>query len=127
MQLVLAGAGDRCANRAAAYDRAYLRGGSIGNHSALGEQNHAIGVGVGFFEVMSGEDDRSSTIGPTAHRRPERASACDIHRAGGFIEYQQSRITGHGKRKTYPLRLTTREAIGSMTGDVMQSGHRQHV
>ena len=85
--------------------------GPVGDDTAAGHEDDAVGSRVRLFEVVSREEDGPAAVGEPAHRVPEVASRLHVHGGGGLVEDQQLRVTDerHGEAKA--LRLTCRESI----------------
>lgn len=62
---------------------------TVGDDASVGDHDDAVGEGVGFFEVVGGEDDGASGVGLGVHGRPEVAAGSDVHPCGRFVEDDQ--------------------------------------
>jgi hypothetical protein len=64
-----------------------LRRWTVGHNAASRHQDDAVGVGVGLFEVVGGEDNRLAPSRHGAHRLPKVAAALDVERRRGLVEH----------------------------------------
>lgn len=61
------------------------------------QDQHPVGYGVGLFEVVRGEQDRTSLVGLLAHGGPEGLAGGDVHAGGRLVEDDQVAVTGGGE------------------------------
>ena len=81
-------------------------------------EHDAVGVGVGFFEVVRGEDDGFALGRDAANRLPEVAATLDVQGGGGLVQDQHLGVA------TRAIAMRTRwvwppgELVGRPIGDI---------
>ena len=116
-QLCLAGAGQRGGDDPAGGEVADFGGGPVGDHPAVADQHHSVGVRVGLLQVVGGKQDRAPVLGVGSDGVPEVSAASDVHAGGRFIQDQQVGVGQQRHGKAQPLLLASRALGDAPVGD----------
>jgi hypothetical protein len=111
----LVGAGPGRPDRAAGGQALDLGGGPVRHDLAVGDQHDPVGVGVGFFQVVGGEDDR-----------PAPGGALHVHALGRLIEDEQLGVGNQGHGEPQPLLFSPRALPDPAARDRGDAGPFQH-
>lgn len=104
-----------------------LGGRAVGQQAAPVQDEHAVGDGIGLFEVVGGEEDGAALVGLFAHGGPERLAGGDVHAGGGFVQDDQVAVARRGEGEADALGLAAGELVHLAVGDLGDAGAGEHV
>ena len=91
------------------------------------DDHDAIGEGLGFREVMRGQENRLAAGDEVADLFPERAARFDVEADGRLIEDQQIGIASDREREQRSLLLAAGKVSVLFLLDALQSGGFDHL
>ena len=82
---------------------------SFADDAPLVDDDDAVGEGVGFFEVVGGEEDGFAAGGEGADLGPHAAAGFDVEADGGLVQEEEVGVAGEGKGEEDSLLLAAGE------------------
>jgi hypothetical protein len=105
----------------------HVVGGAVGQQAAAGDDDDAVGDGVGLLQPVGGEQHRAARRHVAAYPLPEGAAGVHVQRGGGLVQDQQLGVAGQGKGQPHPLPLPARQPLHLPLGERLQVGQPQHL
>src|SRR5207248_2690460 len=68
-----------------------------------------VAQGLGFLEVVRGQDDRLASLPEVGNEIPERTSRGRVQARRGLVEEEELRVVDERERNRQPLALAARE------------------
>src|SRR6185312_5341884 len=99
-----------------------FRGGSFGEDFSFAEDDDAAGEGVGFVEIVGGEQDGFAAGGERAHLAPEGAAGFDVHADGGLVEEDEAGVAREGEGEEDALLLAAGELAVESVFHALEAG-----
>ena len=104
-------------------ERFHFRWGAFTDHAALVDDDDALGEGVGFLEVMGGEEDGFAAGSEELDLGPHAAARFDVEADGRFVEEDKVGVAGEGEGEEDALFLSAGELAEEAGLDAVEAGH----